>query len=440
MKKSILPLLTIMGTRCISGCASKEETVTNNIESTKDKVTNTRDNGGNNMKNNNDSYSLRLYNGLVDKNANYVFSPYSITDCFSLVYDGVDGKSKEEIDEILGFKDRDTKFYRDYDNQVKFFDGKGIKVANKGYINNTYNDEVNKDLLDTNNIDIIAMDDKAADLMNEFISEATEDKINDLIPKDAIKDDTVAVLINALYMKKSWNFNESEIIWKPNEKTYKGFSGELGTSSVKEVTKDIDVLKLSYDGDIDYEKMWKIEGQDKIEAFKNQYDKNEYSMYIICNNVDSTEDKVDSFMEELTNDKLNELLNFDEYKGLQGYTSVNFEVPNFKVKCMNSLLNGLQKLGLKAPFISDTNDFNRLGPVHINDILHGAYVDVNEKGTEAAATTAMMMEFDEGAIIELREEVIKEVIADETFVFIIKDDTNNNILFMGRINEPTELK
>lgn len=52
----------------------------------------------------------------------------------------------------------------------------------------------------------------------------------------------------------------------------------------------------------------------------------------------------------------------------------------------------------------------------------------------------MMMEFDEGAIIELREEVIKEVIADETFVFIIKDDTNNNILFMGRINEPTELK
>lgn len=182
MKKSILQLIAMIGTRSISGCASKKETVTNNIESTKDKVNNTRDNGGNNMKNNNDSYSLRLYNGLVNKNANYVFSPYSITDCFSLVYDGVDGKSKEEIDEILGFKDRDTKFYRDYDNQVKFFNGKGIKVANKGYINNIYNDEVNKDLLDTNNIDIIAMDDKAADLMNEFISEATEDKINDLVP------------------------------------------------------------------------------------------------------------------------------------------------------------------------------------------------------------------------------------------------------------------
>lgn len=385
---------------------------------------------------NKDKYSLELYKALYEKDENFAFSPYSITDCFSLVYDGSSGETRKELNDILGFGSRGVDFYRNYDNQAVYYDNKGIKVANKGYINTEYEDKVNKDILGTSDLDTIKMDESAADTMNKFIDDSTEGKITDLISKDAIKDETVMILINALYFRKSWDFEEMTVDWN-GETGYKGFGDEIGLLNVKEVTPDIDVLKLRYDEDIDYEKMWEIEGEDKIEEFRKNYDQNRYSMYIICNNVNSKEEKVDEYVNSLTDDSLYDILNFEEYEGLKGYTDANFRIPNFEIKNQISIKEGLRNMGVNAPFESDTTDFEKIGPVYINDILHGAYVKVDYKGTEAAAATAMVM-FETCAIEEPHEEIIKEVRADEAFVFIIKDETNDNILFMGRVAEPTE--
>lgn len=388
------------------------------------------------VRDNKDRYSLSLYKAFKDKDKNFVFSPYSITDCFSLVYDGTSGKTREEMDTILGFGSRRTDYYRNYDNQTKYYDGKGVKVANRGYINKNFEQYINKELLGTDDIEILEMNGEAADKMNKFIEDTTEKKITNLIGRDAITEDNTMVLINALYLKKSWDFDEKVVTWKDGQ-NYDGFGEMLDIMVVKEATPEIDVLKLSYDSDIDYEKMWEIEGDDKIEAFKNQYDQNNYCMYIICNNSESKEEKVDEFIDSLDADKLNELLDFSDYKGLEGYTDVSFEIPNFEVKTQNSIVNKLKDIGFESAFNGMTEDFKKLGPVYISDILHGAYIKVDEKGTEAAAATAMMMEAC-GMAAEPEEKMIKEVKADEDFVFILKDMTNDNILFMGRIMKPSE--
>lgn len=407
---------------------SKSETSNKNTDIDSNEVTQNLDGK--------DRYSLALYKELKTSDKNFVFSPYSITDCFSLVYDGTSGDTRNDLNSLLGFSSRGTDFYRNYDNQVTYFEGKGVKVANKGYINKKYDDKVNKELLGTDNLEVITMNSDAADVMNKFIEDTTENKIQDLISGSAIQDKTVMVLINALYLKKSWNFNENTIVWKDGNK-YKSFSEDLSLHCIKEATHDIDVIQLSYDSDEDMEKIWSIEDEIEAQKLKEQYDQNRYSMYIICNNVNSTEEKVDEFMDSLNDNKLDELLNFDDYGSLEGYTDAYFNVPNFEVKTQNSIKEKLIAMGITSAFRDDTLDFEKLGPVYISDILHGAYIKVDNEGTEAAAATAMLM-FETCAIEDIGEQITKEVKADEDFIFILKDDTNNNILFMGRIAEPSE--
>jgi serpin B len=110
-------------------------------------------------------------------------------------------------------------------------------------------------------------------------------------------------------------------------------------------------------------------------------------------------------------------------------------LPKFKIEYKTSLKNTLLALGMVPAFSSETANFSRMRKqkdVFISDVIHKTFIDVNEKGTEAAAATAVVMM--KTSMAEPKKTFLMEV--NKPFFFAITDTTSNEILFMGVINNP----
>jgi serpin B len=112
--------------------------------------------------------------------------------------------------------------------------------------------------------------------------------------------------------------------------------------------------------------------------------------------------------------------------------ALNLSMPKFKIKGATiSLAARLQALGMKEAF-SSTADFSAMSDARlsVSDVLHQAFVDVSEKGTEAAAATAVI-------INETSVPIEQTVKVDRPFFVAIRDRVTGGILFVGRIVDPT---
>ncbi|MHC4216069.1 MAG: serpin family protein, partial [Planctomycetota bacterium] len=108
-------------------------------------------------------------------------------------------------------------------------------------------------------------------------------------------------------------------------------------------------------------------------------------------------------------------------------------LPRFKTTCEFKLAGQLSEMGMKDAFSSaDFSGMTGKKDLFISNVLHKAFVEVNEEGTEAAAATAVIMKFS-GAPIHVEPEEFR---ADRPFVFLIMDNKSSSILFMGRIVNP----
>lgn len=408
ISNKIIKLILILSTINIVGC-SNDQYHENTDMTTKN--FNTPSNAVEQSKIENKTI-IDMYNTFKVEDSNWAFSPYSLTDCFSLVYTAAEGNTQKELDSVFGFANTEVDFYRNYDESL-VFDGKyGVKVSNNAYISDKYQDLVNKDFIggDISFIDVTTPD-MAVRKINTQVSEDTNNKINNLLTVESIQRDTTAVLVNALYFNMTWDHEKDFLYWRGDHKV-DCFTNNLDLQNVKEVG-NIDILRLPYES---------IEGG------------NQYSMYIICDNDMSEKAEVDAFMESVDYEELECLLDFSNYTGLKGYDGGgHFDIPEFKIEYKSSILNGLKDLGLNQS-LSNNAQFNKSGiNMKISDVIQAVYVDVNHKGTEAAAATALIM--DACTSHETRPRRIKNVVARDTFTFIIKDDTDNNILFMGRVTD-----
>lgn len=353
---------------------------------------------------------LDIYKELVNKDDNWVFSPYSLYDCARLIYPASNGETRTELEQVFGLNDTKVEHYIEYDSNIEFNGEYGVRVTNTAYINNKYKDSINKEFIggDLEFIDVSNPNKEVAKI-NSKVSDDTNGMIKDLLLPSVIGPDTSAIMVNALYFNMAWNHEKSEILWKEDH-MIDSFEDFISLNAVKEYDS-IDILRLKYN---------EVEGC------------NPYSLYIICDNADSKSKTVDNFMETVDYNTFNELLDFNEYKGLQGYDKTNFNVPSFKIDYKESIKDGMQKLGLNVS-LSNNADFSKSGiSMHISDIVQAASIDVNESGTEASAATAMIM-VDNAAIVS-KPLKIKTVRADDTFVFVLKDDITNDILFIGRVD------
>ena len=360
------------------------------------------------------------YGTLLEKE-NFVFSPYSLRDCASILYPAAGGTSKKEMEEVLGLSGEVSAALKKSDAEAIFTNGIGMKSANKAYINTLDAAMANADLdvLDTDQVDLREFDGSTWQDINRYVARATENKIQNLLGADDVGEDTSAVLLNCLYFMNTWAHEKSTLLWNGTKKV-DSFRNDISLKDIKE-DGEIDILRLPYSNIPKGMKM-PAAGMDT------------YAMYVICDSDDSANVGVDAYMAGLTEERLAEITDFSAYKGLSGYDKAWFNVPEFETRTRTSLKNLLADLGAVEIFTRGLADFRKFADIFIDEILQEAYIKTDSEGTEAAAATAIISKAT--AAFHEKPPKIKRVIADTTFAFVLKDDTTGQVLFVGRISNP----
>jgi serpin B len=289
-----------------------------------------------------------------------------------------------------------------------------LNIANSIWLRDTFKPhsnyiDVNKDTFgaEVSSIDFSKSD--AVDTINNWISDATNGKINNMI-SPPIKSNTVMYLINAIYFKGGWT-------WQFNEKLTKtaNFTKESG-----EVNK---VNMMNYDN---YFKYGKGSDYSAIKlpygAIKMPYNGDEgkkINMYCI---LPDSGVKIDDFISKLDTEKFNSIK-----ESIKDKTHVDIYLPRFKMEYERKLNDDLKVLGMKDAFANGAADLAGIAEgLYVDEAAHKAVVEVNEKGTEAAAVTYLALN------VSMRIETIIKFELNRPFVFAIIDDNTGSILFIGK--------
>ncbi len=369
----------------------------------------------------NTQFGCALYGELGAKAGNLFFSPFSISTALGMTAAGARGKTFEEMEKVLHLPaDAPAAFgavlksLNDEPDAKKR--GFTLTTANALWAQNGYpwNPEYKKrvatdygaGLFDT---DFKSDPEAARATINLWVEKETREKIKELLPKDVVTRRTRLVLTNAIYFKGDW-----DVKFK------------------KENTKDLS-FTLADGKKVDAPLMHRVGAHFYAEADGYQvldlpYAGNRVSMTVI---LPKKPDGLAAVEKELTGDKLGAVL-----KGLRREREVHVHLPRFKVEKSYLLNDPLIALGMKAAFTDADFSGMHTGAedLKISAVLHKAFVDVNEEGTEAAAATGVVIVTTSAAPPPMP----KYFRADRPFLYLIRDHKTGSVLFMGRLSEPAK--
>ena len=337
-------------------------------------------------------------NALTPKAENVVVSPYSASVALSMLAEGAQGQTRAEFDNALGgilFKSEDL---GSNDTVV-------VKSANSVWIDDNFSPRNRYVSLLEKDFDAFLTTLNFADpatlrAINNWCSENTEGKITEIL--DRLDPSNVMVLINALYFNAPWE-NEFDSSMT-SEQTFYG------------LTKESKVKLMGQKGYFPYAEM------NGFQMIQLPYEGLRYSMYVIFPPKDSDLNKLISKMNEGALNIALDALQMQE---------VRIFMPRFKAETSMLLNEPLQKMGIKTAFTSaaDFSAIAEMGPLVLDQVKQKCYIDVSEKGTEAAAVTAVQIKLTSARPV-VKLPVMR---VDRPFVFLIADAENQNILFVGKI-------
>lgn len=348
----------------------------------------------------------------VDKN--YMFSPLSIKMALMMAANGASGETLEEILKVTGVEDLEN-----YNNSTRAMLDKysesdilTLNVSNSIWINSdktpqrfskTYQDMLSKTFDATSDI---VTDKNAVSEINGWVNDKTEGKIPTIITED--NKDFWAMLVNAVYFKGRWlnEFNkgatEKDVFTsRDSSQTEIDFMNRRAWMSYAN-TDGVSIVALPY---LTRQDVFDENGE-HIETKK--LDGVNISMYLMMSDG--------SFSPE-------EVLN----KAEMDSTYITLSVPKFNIEYSTGLNDILKTIGINRAF-EENAEFEKMfdnGNMWIDSSIHKTYIKVDEEGTEAAAVTALGM-----AGSAMPPEPI-EVKFNKPFTFVIKDNANGEILFMG---------
>jgi serpin B len=370
----------------------------------------------------NSGFALDLYQQLRAGDGNLFFSPYSISLALAMTYAGARGETEQEMAEVLHFGLPQDRLHPAFNSLAielaergkgaQGKDGEGFRL---NIVNAIWGQKDYKFLgsfLDTlaenygaglRILDFIRAPEESRITINDWVSEQTEGKIKDLIPQGMIDELTRLVLTNAIYFNAAWAvpFNENAT----SDGVFHLLSGDEVTVPMMRQTES-----LGY-----------TEG-DNYQAVELPYDGNELSMVILL----PQSGEFDTFEGSLDSAKLNGIL--DEL----GYRQVDLTMPKFEFESSFDLKGTLAEMGMPVAF-SPGADFSGMTgnrELSITDVVHKAFVSVDEAGTEAAAATAVIV-----GLTAVPETPVT-VNVDRPFVFLIRDIETGALIFVGRVLNP----
>lgn len=370
----------------------------------------------------NTAFTLDLYKELKDKEGNIFYSPYSLSVALAMTYAGARGETEEQMAEALSFYLSQNQLHPtfNYLDQELASRGEGAEGKDEeGFRLNIVNDIWGQkdfpflpDFLDTlaenygaglRILDFINAPEESRVTINDYISEQTEEKIKDLIPEGVIDVMTRLVLTNAIYFNAAWQYPFSENM--TSDGTFYLLDGG-------EVT-----IPMMYQE----ESLGYTEG-DNYQAVELKYDGEELAMIILVPDSGQFEDFEMSLDVELLNDIIDNLEN----------KHVELTLPKWEYESSFMMKETLQAMGMPIAF-SEAADFSGMTgkrDLYIADVVHKAFVSVDEAGTEAAAASAVIMK------LTAMPTDVAVVTVDRPFIFLIRDIETGAILFFGRVVNP----
>ena len=365
----------------------------------------------------NNQFAFDLYAKYKSKEGNLFFSPYSISSALAMTYEGAYGETAQEMARVFYFPQDAAQLRPGFAQEFNNINapGKPYKLstanalwAQQDYkfldsyfttIGNYYGGKVT-------NLDFIGDTENSRVTINKWVELQTNDKIKDLIPPGEIDTMTRLVLTNAIYFKGTWVWqfdksatSEADFRVSP-EKTVKAqmmaITGEKARFNYTE-TEELQIIELPYSG-------------------------NEISMLVLLPKAD-TLDALETSLYRGTLDRL---------RAQMHETGMKVYLPKFKFETKYFMKDDLAEMGMPTAF-SGSADFSGMTgaqDLYISQVIHQAFVDVNEEGTEAAAATAVVMK-----AMAIRTDIFN---ADHPFIFLIQEKATGSILFMGRVTDPTK--
>ncbi len=373
----------------------------------------------------NNAFMLDLYQQLKDKPGNLFTSPYSISSALAMTFAGARGETEAQMASGLHFLLPQEKLHPAFNSLDQLLSSREeadlpedsgdpfqLTIANAIWGQQDFQFE--DAFLDTlaryygaglRLLDFQAQPEESRQVINEWVSQKTEEKIQDLIPQGAITKDIRLVLSNAIYFNASWMEPFQESLTE---------DGTFTTLDGEEVT----VPMMSQDGPENYLYL-DGEGYQVVEL---PYVGGEVAMLVIL----PDEGEFTAFEEGFSVAKYQEILD-----GLSSQ-SIALRMPKFEFESEFSLADTLSNMGMPLPF-SKAADFSGMTggkDLYISDVFHKAFISVDEKGTEAAAATAVLMELTAMPASPIELEI------DQPFLFLIRDRGTGAVLFLGRVVDP----
>ena len=369
-----------------------------------------------NIAQSNNDFAINFYKQVSNNDQNIFFSPTSMYTAFSVLYEGAQENTADEIQKVFGFEPDSFTRHNDTAHMMSAINQDDpyatLDLANALWIANWFKPydsylDISRGtyLASTELVDFLNKVD-SVDRINQWASDNTNGKIKKVITKDDVNKDTAMVINNAIYFKGTWltqfpvsDTKESDF-WNGKQNISTSFMNVLAPFDYTQ-SNGAQVLKMPYKGD-------------------------RLSMLII---LPDEKDGITQLENSISSAQIK------QWTDALSTQEVRLSVPKFEMKTHYELNDIMNALGMVDVFLENVANLSGIGHtergnLYVSKAAQDAYVKVNEEGTEAAAVTS---------IIVMTESVPPpppQLIADHPFLFLIQDDQSGMILFMGRVMDP----
>ncbi len=388
-------------TAVLTGCKSKQPVVNSTL---------------NIQKENSQDVIIELLENLYQSD-NIILSPLSITTAMSMVYLGSSGNTETEMERVFLFDGNTNQFHQTQGANIRYMKSDNenavVNIANGLWIEKDF--EVKKTFVSNlqkyynANLSEVRFGEpkereQAKQEINQWISNKTNNRISNLIPQSAITPLTRLILVNAVYFKAGWKF-----AFNPKQNSKGKFTTPGG--QLKDVTY------------MNQKRHLRMLNKSGFKCLELPYQNEQFSMFFILPDKSSN---IQGVLSSVHFGMIDSLIN-------QNPVYVELKVPKFKIDYKESLRQPLIEMGIAEAF-SDNADFQNItarNNLKLTDVFHGAFIEIDEEGTEAAGATA--------AVIGIKSALLNKPVdfyLDRPFIFMVYDKKVKEILFAGICTDP----
>jgi len=364
------------------------------------------------------AFELFKKQSIENHSESFCVSPVSLSLALGMTYAGAQGVTAKEMSNVLGFPSDRSQFLfqmNEYYSALKTFEGEKnpeFSIANRIYLEQTYIllDDFKKAMTENFGSDFVLVDfltkfKEVEKEINVWVEQKTRTRIKDLLPKNILDASTVMVLVNAIYFKDDWKFafDEEETSEMP---FYAGERGKLDLMFMKQRLQNIRYCRHS---------QWQV--------LELPYNGKNFSMLVILPDQSSSTD---------IHTRIPDANDYNTIVSSLSNQNVYIELPRFKTESSFMLEGMMSDMGMPSAF-SNGADFSGMSgrsDVKISKIVQKVFFEINEKGAEAAAATAVIMT--RTTSVEYKPEQLVRFIANRPFIYVLKENTFNTPLFIGQ--------